>query len=78
MSAMAKREACLEMKAAKASEAGASFLFAIGVVSALTLASQLVHRGVMKFDHPVFEHYGEVITGLGIALVGSILFSVQW
>jgi hypothetical protein len=49
--------------------------FAIGVISALVTATLLVFHGVMKLDHPVFEHYGDVITGLSVALVG-IFFSI--
>lgn len=51
--------------------------FSIGVLGALLGATVLVSLGLMKLDHPVFEHYGDVITGLGIAIMGSILFLVS-
>jgi cytochrome c biogenesis protein CcdA len=48
--------------------------FAFGVVGALSSATLLVRFGVMKLDHPVLEHYGDVITGLSVALLGVVLF----
>jgi cytochrome c biogenesis protein CcdA len=50
--------------------------FAIGVVSALAGATWLVSRGLMKLDHPIFEHYGDVLTGLSVALVGVLLLII--
>lgn len=50
--------------------------FSIGVLIALVGATLLVSLGLLKLDHPVFEHYGDVITGLGVALMGIILFFV--
>ena len=50
--------------------------FAIGVIAALVSATLSVHFGFMKFDHPVFEHYGDVITGAGVFLMGALLFLV--
>lgn len=52
--------------------------FAIGVIAALTSATFLVSRGFMKLDHPIFEHYGDLITGLGVAVLGLILFLVEF
>lgn len=48
--------------------------FAIGVVLALVGATILVSLGLMKLDHPIFEHYGDVMTGFGIAVIGGLLF----
>jgi ABC-type nickel/cobalt efflux system permease component RcnA len=47
--------------------------FSAGVLIALIGASLLVSRGLVKLDHPIFEHYGDVITGLGVAVMGLIL-----
>lgn len=47
--------------------------FSIGVIVALLGGSLLVSRGLVKLDHPVFEHYGDVITGLGVAAMGLVL-----
>ena len=53
--------------------------FAVGVLSALAGATLSVHFGVMKLDHPVFEHYGDVITGAGVFLMGLLLFlTPEW
>ena len=48
--------------------------FALGVLMALIGSTVLVSRGLMKLDHPIFEHHGDVITGCGVALMGCILF----
>lgn len=48
--------------------------FAAGVLAALIGATVLVSFGIMKLDHPILEHYGDVITGLGVALMGLALF----
>ena len=53
---------------------GTMAAFAVGVATALMGGSLLVSRGLVKLDHPVFEHYGDVITGLGVAAMGFILF----
>lgn len=50
--------------------------FSIGVVSSLMSSSLLASRGLAKLDHPLLEHYGDVATGLGVVLVGLILFWV--
>jgi cytochrome c biogenesis protein CcdA len=52
---------------------GTMAAFAIGVVAALVGASLLVSRGLVKLDHPIFEHYGDVITGVGVAVMGLVL-----
>lgn len=47
--------------------------FALGVVLALVGGSLMVSRGLVKLDHPIFEHHGDLITGLGVATMGVIL-----
>jgi hypothetical protein len=47
--------------------------FALGVLAALVGSTVLVFLGGMKLDHPFLEHYGEVITGVGVALIGFLL-----
>jgi nickel/cobalt exporter len=47
--------------------------FATGVLGALAGATWLVSKGLMKLDHPIFEHYGDVLTGLGVSLAGLLL-----
>jgi ABC-type nickel/cobalt efflux system permease component RcnA len=47
--------------------------FCGGVLSAFIGASLLVSHRRVKLDHPLFEHYGEVIAGVSIALIGLIL-----
>lgn len=48
--------------------------FVMGVLTALISATSLATFGALKFDHPIFEHHGDVITGLGVAVMGLILF----
>jgi cytochrome c biogenesis protein CcdA len=48
--------------------------FSLGVITALVSATVLVSLGIMKLDHPILEHYGDVITGAGVALMGLVLF----
>ncbi len=48
--------------------------FTFGVVAALAGSSLVVSAGVLKLDHPLFEHFGDVLTGLGVAILGIILF----
>jgi hypothetical protein len=50
--------------------------FALGVLFALGGATLLVARGIMKLDHPLFEHHGDVLTGLAVALMGALLFFI--
>jgi nickel/cobalt exporter len=52
---------------------GSMIAFALGVLAALMGGSLLVSRGLVKLDHPIFEHYGDVITGLGVAAMGFVL-----
>ncbi len=47
--------------------------FSLGVIAALLGGSLLVSRGLVKLDHPVFEHHGDLITGIGVAVMGLIL-----
>ena len=48
--------------------------FSLGVVLALISATSIVSLGLVKLDHPVFEHYGDVLAGIGVSLMGGILF----
>ena len=50
--------------------------FCIGVLCAIIGSTVLVSKGLVKLDHPIFEHYGDVITGLGVTLMGTILFFI--
>jgi len=52
------------------------FLFSVGVVITLITATVLTALGIMKLDHPVLEHYGDVLAGIGIAVMGIVLFIV--
>ena len=47
--------------------------FAGGVLIALLSATLLFSKGLMKLDHPIFEHYGDMLTGLGVSFVGLLL-----
>ena len=47
--------------------------FSFGVISALVGGTLLVSKGLVKLDHPIFEHYGDVITGAGVAAMGILL-----
>jgi nickel/cobalt exporter len=47
--------------------------FSLGVLTALVGGSLLVARGLVKLDHPILDHYGELITGLGVAAMGAFL-----
>ncbi|OFZ18081.1 MAG: hypothetical protein A2X94_02600 [Bdellovibrionales bacterium GWB1_55_8] len=47
--------------------------FSIGVLTALIGATAATTLGLMKLDHPIFEHYGDVLTGMGVALMGVIV-----
>ncbi len=47
--------------------------FSIGVLIAMIGGSLLVSHGIIKLDHPLFEHHGDLITGLGVAAMGVIL-----
>jgi len=48
--------------------------FAAGVLTALIAATLLTLKGVADFDLPVFEHYGDVITGLAASGLGLIFW----
>lgn len=47
--------------------------FAVGVSAAFIVGSLLTSKGLVKLDHPILEHHGDVITGLGVAVMGAIL-----
>lgn len=51
--------------------------FSVGVLISLVTATSLSTAGLMKLDHPLFEHYGNVIAGLGIAIMGVIMFFIS-
>ncbi len=53
---------------------GAFVSFAGGVWLALVGATLLASMGLVKFEHPVFERYGDVLTGGGVAVMGILLF----
>jgi len=48
--------------------------FSLGVLVALIGSTVLVTHGLSKLDHPILEHYGDVMTGLGIAIMGLVLY----
>lgn len=50
--------------------------FGVGVFASLASSTWLVTHGMTKLDHPILEHYGDVITGLSIVAVGVVLFFV--
>jgi ABC-type nickel/cobalt efflux system permease component RcnA len=50
--------------------------FSVGVLLALMGSTVLASHGLAKIDHPIFEHYGDVLTGLGIFLMGVIFFFI--
>jgi cytochrome c biogenesis protein CcdA len=47
--------------------------FSLGVFAALLGSTLLVTFGLIKLDHPFLEHHADVITGLGVALLGLVL-----
>lgn len=47
--------------------------FSLGVITALMGGSLLVSRGLVKLDHPLFEHHGDTLAGAGVALMGIFL-----
>ncbi len=71
--------AVLPVFAAAASEGSTAtiltvFAFSLGVLASFIGSTVVVSLGLVKLDHPVFEHYGDVITGCGVALMGFLLF----
>lgn len=48
--------------------------FAGGVAISLISSTLLVSAGIMKLDHPLLEHYGDVITGGFVCLMGLVIF----
>lgn len=51
--------------------------FSVGVLAALMGATALVSLGMWKLDHPILEHYGDVITGVAVALLGVFFFFLE-
>ena len=48
--------------------------FSLGVMAALGGSVLMVSFGALKLDHPVFEHFGDVLTGGAMVLLGLGLF----
>jgi len=48
--------------------------FAAGVMLSLASSVLVVSVGLLKLDHPVFEHFGDVLTGLAMVLLGLGFF----
>jgi len=48
--------------------------FSLGVLAALLGSTFLAFLGFFKLEHPIFEHYGDVVAGCSVALVGFLLF----
>lgn len=72
--------AMVPLYAAAAARGWTSFLavgagFTAAVVVSLVGSTLLARGGMMKLDHPWLEHYGEVVTGLGIAATGAFLWA---
>lgn len=51
-------------------------LFSVGVLAALSLAVTASLRGTASFDHPLLEHYGDVITGVSLMITGTAFYWV--
>jgi|GEM_PF-240261 len=47
--------------------------FSLGVLGAFLSGSYLSSKGHLKLDHPLFEHYGDVLTGAAVFLSGVLL-----
>ncbi len=47
--------------------------FAFGVSGALVMSSLAVSKGLIKLDTPLFEHYGDLLTGFAVAVMGVFL-----
>jgi len=48
--------------------------FSLGVIAALVGSTLVVLKGLVKLDHPFLEHHGDVVTGLGVTLMGLLLY----
>ena len=48
--------------------------FVGGVLLALISATTLATTSAVKLDHPILEHHGDVITGVTVALMGTLIF----
>jgi nickel/cobalt exporter len=51
-----------------------SLAFSVGVMAALGGSVLMVSLGALKLDHPIFEHFGDVLTGGAMVLLGLGLF----
>lgn len=52
----------------------ASLAFSLGVWGAVGSATLLSLSGLNFLDRPIFEHYGDLITGIGISISGWIIY----
>lgn len=50
--------------------------FSVGVIAALALAALLMRAGTSWVDHPLFEHYGDVLSGVVLAVVGAVMVAL--
>jgi ABC-type nickel/cobalt efflux system permease component RcnA len=50
--------------------------FSVGVALSLLGSTAAVTLGLLKLDHPIFEHYGDVLTGAAVAAMGVFLFFI--
>ena len=48
--------------------------FSLGVIAALVGSTLVVLKGLVKLDHPFLEHHGDVVTGLGVTVMGLLLY----
>ncbi len=51
--------------------------FVFGVLIALVGCTAVVTQGLLKVDHPLFEHHGDLITGVCITIMGVLLFFIK-
>ena len=47
--------------------------FSLGVLVSLASSTAVATLGLLKLDHPIFEHHGDLITGLAVAVMGGII-----
>ncbi len=57
---------------------GSLIAFSLGVLGAFILATLTALQGILRFDHPLLEHYGDTITGCSVALMGGFLILFEW
>lgn len=54
----------------------ATVFFMLGVLTSMLSASFIVVKGIMKLDHPILEHHGDLLTGFFVAAMGVVLFFI--